>query len=471
MTLPFIKVEQVNGTLAVSPEQTDQIVCVMGAASLAPKNTLLAFTSVSKLVEVAGEGRGVAACAEQIVDTGVGYLICPTLGVTGVAGSVSDTGTSPAITVSGDPNDDYRVEIEITKGGALGTATAKVSLDDGNTWLPDVVLASTVVIPGTGLTLGCAAGTYVKGDTASFDCDGPYFSTANLATAGAALLADQREFGTLLVAGRAHGADAAAKATACAAMASAISTFMATANQKKRYFRTLLESPDIASSALKTAFTSFVDPTVLVMGIFEDVQSPATQRVEKRSIGGTYAARIGRIPVHKHPGEVRKGPGRGGALPSRVKKLYADEDTIADLDAARFVTFCEILGKTGVFVTRGPTMDAPDGLFTQHQYCRVADLASKVTRDALGEWFNTDLAIKGDGTGQMTAAQVAVIDADLTKRVRAAIVDPGYASDAKAAVDPSIDTLNTSAFEGDTFILRKGYAEYISWRVGFVKEI
>lgn len=471
MTLPFVKVEQVNGTLAVSPAETDQLVCVIGAASLAPKNTLLAYTSVAKLVAEAGEGRGVAACAEQIVETGAGYLIVPTLSVTGVAGSVSDTGTSPAVTVSGDPNDDYRVEMVITKGGALGTAQAKISLDDGNTWLPEVVLAATVALAGTGLTLACAAGTYVAGDTVSFDSEGPYFSTANLTTAGAALIADKREFGTLLVAGRAHGANDAAKATACASMASAISTFAALAQSKGRYFRTVLESPDVPSSALKTAFTSFADDKVLVTGMHEDVQSPATQRIEKRPIGGTYAARIGKIPPHKHPGEVRKGPGNGGPLPTRVKKLYADEDTIADLDGARFVTFCEILGKTGFYVTRGPTMDAPDGLFTQHQYCRVADLASKVTRDGLGEWFKTDLTVKGDGTGRMTDAQAEVIDADLTKRVRAAIVDTDYASDAIAKVDRSIDVLNTSAFEGDTFVLRKGYAEYVSWRVGFVKEI
>ena len=152
-----------------------------------------------------------------------------------------------------------------------------------------------------------------------------------------------------------------------------------------------------------------------------------------------------------------------------MRAIYFNDDDIATLDAARCITVRTIVNKTGFYFTNGPTLDAVGADESEHQFCRVMDLASKITRDALNEWLNSDLAIKRDGTGRLTDVQADVIDADITAKLRAATVDTGYVVDAVGKVDRTINVLGTSSLEGDTGVLRKGYAKFISWRVGFTK--
>ncbi len=472
MTVPFVRVDQVDGALALLPADTDQITCVVGSSTLAPPNTLLAFRSLAKLRTIAGYGPGVEACADQLAQNGVAYLCSPTTDVAGVAGTPVETGTSPAIGSTGTPNDDYRIVVTITKAGVLGTSQCTISLDGGNTVPAAIATAATIVLANTGVTITMAAGTYNVGDACTIVCQAPYFSPTNFAAAGAAILADpgKREFGTMLVAGKAHGADAASQSTAAVAMCVAGGTFRALAQTTYgRYFRVVVEAPDVTAAAVVTALVSTVDAGALLCASPMDVQSPISQLVHKRPGGGIYCARIGSITPQKHPGEVRQGKGNGGPLPSRVRAIYFNDDDIATLDAARCITVRTIVNKTGFYFTNGPTLDAVGADESEHQFCRVMDLASKITRDALNEWLNSDLAIKRDGTGRLTDVQADVIDADITAKLRAATVDTGYVVDAVGKVDRTINVLGTSSLEGDTGVLRKGYAKFISWRVGFTK--
>jgi hypothetical protein len=88
------------------------------------------------------------------------------------------------VTQASSPIDDYEAVCSITKGGALGVAVMVVSLDNGNSTLPSMLIPSggVVVVPGTGLVLTCAS-TFVLGDTYSFLTVGPTFSTSDLTAA------------------------------------------------------------------------------------------------------------------------------------------------------------------------------------------------------------------------------------------------------------------------------------------------
>jgi hypothetical protein len=72
------------------------------------------------------------------------------------------------MTLSGTPLDSYEIKMLVVLGGTIATGpiTIKVSLDGGVTYGNSVSLgvATTYVIPGTGITINFAAGTLVTGD-------------------------------------------------------------------------------------------------------------------------------------------------------------------------------------------------------------------------------------------------------------------------------------------------------------------
>jgi hypothetical protein len=465
MTLPYVKLTSVDGAAAVAPPATDGINCIIGYTSSGPANAMELYLDIPSLVAARGKGPGVEAAAEQIAENGAVYLCSPTSDVAGVTGTPSYTGSSPPITATGTPNDDYRIRTKITTGGVIGTSQVAISLDGGNTYAAPVATAATIVLTGTGVTLDFAAGAYGVNDTASIDCSAPYYSPTNFTTAGNVVVNDPREFGTLLVIGRQIGADDAAMTSACTAMAAAAGAIVSAAKAVGKYFRAVMDAPFVVlNSTLVTAFAGVADAGVLVVAEPIDIMSPITQLVHKRPGASTYGARIASITPQRHPGEVR-----GGPLPSRVRALYNSAADRVTLDAARFVTFRTVPGRPGFYVTRGPTMAASGSDYSEHQFCRVSDLGSKVARDVLIGWLNRDLDLKKDGTGSLTDAQAEAIDANLTGRLREALVDTKYVVSAEGYVKRTNNVLTSSAISGEVRELRRGYASFISYNVGFTK--
>lgn len=83
---------------------------------------------------------------------------------------VEHTGTGPEAETSGTPAGNADAIVEIVVGGALGTATYKLSLDGGETW-GDTEITPTngqITIDTTGVTLTLAEGTHVAGDQYAF---------------------------------------------------------------------------------------------------------------------------------------------------------------------------------------------------------------------------------------------------------------------------------------------------------------
>lgn len=118
------------------------------------------------------------------------YVATKTLTV-GIDGTVTPgSAWVGTVTQASSPIDDYEVVVTMTKGGALGAAIAQVSLDNGNSPLPTMLVPSggVVIIPGTGLVLTFAS-TFVQLDKYSFVAIGPGFSTSDLSNALAGLKA------------------------------------------------------------------------------------------------------------------------------------------------------------------------------------------------------------------------------------------------------------------------------------------
>jgi len=128
----------------------------------------------------------VLTAAASNVLAGTGLTVALTGGgATYVAGDIYEftsvvhapTGPATTVTVTGTPSTNvpandlgvYDVVVKIVLGGTVGTFTFQVSLDGGLTYASGTITsASTYLIPGTGLTLNFAAGTYVATDLYAF---------------------------------------------------------------------------------------------------------------------------------------------------------------------------------------------------------------------------------------------------------------------------------------------------------------
>lgn len=88
----------------------------------------------------------------------------------------SDPGTGPTVTPGGAPVEADDIFIEITTGGARGTAVFRWSKDGGSTWVASGVTvpsSGSYTLGSTGATAGFAAGTYVLGDTYEWSTTAP----------------------------------------------------------------------------------------------------------------------------------------------------------------------------------------------------------------------------------------------------------------------------------------------------------
>ena len=110
------------------------------------------------------------------------------IGTNGVV-VVGGGGTS-TVTQSSSPFDDFEVVCSVVTAGALGAAVLGISLDNGQSSMPNMLVPSNgiIVIPGTGLYVTCT-GTFTQGDSYSFLAAAPSFATSDLTAALTALRA------------------------------------------------------------------------------------------------------------------------------------------------------------------------------------------------------------------------------------------------------------------------------------------
>jgi hypothetical protein len=117
------------------------------------------------------------------------YVATKTLTV-GIDGTVTPgSAWVGVVTQVSSPIDDYEVVLTVKTPGALGAATLGISLDNGNSTEPNMLIPSSgvVVLPGTGLVLTCTS-AFTQDDTYSFLATKPGYSTSDLNTAVTAIL-------------------------------------------------------------------------------------------------------------------------------------------------------------------------------------------------------------------------------------------------------------------------------------------
>ena len=188
-----------SGAVAVSfgPHRAILVKCTVGGAIATMKVRFSLDGGVTYGPETASADSGGGTWIYRVPGTfttltfaAATYVATKTLTV-GIDGTVTPgSAWVGVVTQSSNPIDDYEALITVKKAGALGVAIVQVSLDNGNSTEPTMLVPSggVIAIAGTGLVLTFSS-TFALGDTYSFLTIGPGFSTSDLSNALTALKA------------------------------------------------------------------------------------------------------------------------------------------------------------------------------------------------------------------------------------------------------------------------------------------
>ncbi len=460
--LPDARITIQDGKLGLVPQDTSGVQSVIGTCSAGTDNEVSSFATKAALQAALGTGSLVEAAA-LVIDRGGGPVICVPAhkGTAGSNGSVTPVGTGTSVmTVTGTPLDTYDVVVLILTAAAAvnsGLGTFKVSLDGGVTYGPEIALpvATTYLIPGTGLTLHFAAGTLVVDDTYSFTSTGPAYTLADLGDAMDALLASPLTWFMV------HATGVPADTSAAQAIFSALDSDMTAAETAFRYAFALMQAPDQTDSANISAFSALSSTRVSVAAGFATYVSGITKSETTRGLSYIAAARGSAIPAQEDPGWVGRGPLTG------VISISRDEAVTPGLDAQRFVTARTYTGEAGYFITTGRMMCSPTSDFSSWMNRRVMDIACTTARSATLPYVNGNLNVDTD-TGNIDETDARAIEKTVENKLRATTTQLGRCTDVQTLVDRTNNILSDKMLKLDVGIIPLGYTQFVTTTIGFV---
>lgn len=457
---------------------------VYGVSSAGPQNALGFFNDATSFRDTHGEGPLVEEGCE-ILAQGGGPIIAiradPSIAASN--GAVTKTGAGPDITISGDATLDAFVRADITLGGALGVGSFRYCCDgySGDTAAErtysetlTIPAGGTFAIPGLGITLTFAAGTYVAGDfyTASVECAAANASDmADAFTALAASNAPWRFFH--FVTSKANGAS-----SAHATLAAALNSSLATLVNTSRYKRGIIPA-DAGEDTAAQAVTAFASTTAIRLMIpFGMVRRTSIKPFPGFAFpvahsAGVFAARAASgLPVT----DLKRV--KSGSLEEVIKLFHDEFQTPSALDDNKISTLRTYPNLTGFYITQGRLKSPSGSDFKLFPHGLLMDIACEVANREGTLLIGSDLRVSEtpiDGiTGAIDPRDVAIIESEVQNALNAALVTPqnadgkpGYVTRVLFRIVPT-NFLQTGIVVAEVGILPRGYVDYVMTTLGYV---
>jgi len=484
LAIPGIEVVVRDPGLPISPPSINSPLMV-GTSEKGTVNLLYSFSSPADVVDTLGQGPLPEALCTYLSHPGAGapvYAVKLAAGsgstFPGVAGTVTKVGgeDSGTITVAGIPYDAYEVQVEITKTGDGAAGEFAYTLDGGYTWSAAIQIPTglTYSIPSTNLTLTFVVGddAFTDGDTHTFLCRAPYWSSSTLTPGIAAALAGGVKFAFIVGVGEASSA--AIGVTQNAALAGHAETMF----DSFRYVRSLANAGDpTEDKALAT--TSYSPPaggglaSKRIGVAFGHYWAKTAKPIigwgyPKRPNADIVAARAGSVLISTNLARVAE-----GALPG-VLKITHDEGVTIQMDALRFITLRTHLGEPGFYITRGRLM-APAGSDYQYWHIgRVMDVACATAAKAELPNVGASVRLRTDGTGRIDPRDAARRERPVNASLASALTEPdnaegtkGHVTSVAYLVDQTNNVATSDQTLGSVQMVPLGYSEKIKVTLGF----
>lgn len=448
-------------------------------ATRSPKTLAQVFTS-GQLPEAAAmaakKGGTILAMRAETVDDGVVTAVVPTR----IASSTC------AVTVTGNPNDEYYAVCLVSKGGTIGTAGIQIrlSIDAGRNYGPKFNLgtATTFAITGTGLTLHFAAGTLTAGDFFKFSSTAPAWDVGSVEACIAKYEESQYALagvGSMHLVGICSGANAAT-----------FGSDMADLEEEKTYARLITSARDVIVptawggsggedeatwiASLASGFSAVSAKRIVSSAGNYNMPSPYPNDVAgspryRRNLSWALACRQVQIPPQRHAGRVRDG-GLANIIVDPTSDpndgfVYHDERVNPGFEEARFAHARTRKGKQGFFIGQ-PNLMAPSGSqFKILPFGNVMDIACSIVHQVGQDEINDDVELNDNGTIFETEAQR--IESVLIGAVNANMTNKKMISSVTCVLDRSKNILATDEADIEVTIVRRGYIMQENVTIGF----
>ena len=478
-----------GGTSVVVPTSAVQVVigCASGGSLAAA--TPYVTNSVSTITANSGKGPLTEAAALAIAAGATCIVILAAIANKGIATSpVTSQGTgvssgTSVVTVTLDGTvgafDTYYVQLNVVQGGTVGTGpiTFQLSLDAGRNFGAQISLgaANSYAIPGTGITLNFAAGTFVTGNFTKFSTQEPTPNTAGVQACLTALMGStfaSGGWGSMHIVSGVTGAGSGLHSGSDVSTvngyldAGSAPSFFTNGLYTRALFSARDASPPVAWGGTGEAESAWIAslqgdfsavsakracvgaghyniPSAVGAGLGQGgsvVGTPSYRRP------GTWAAAARRVQV---PAQRLISRVRDGSLSPIVQSpstdptdgfVYHDERSNPGLDSQisgagtnRFMSFMTRQGKVGFFVSNPNLMSPPGSQYTLLPYGDVVDVFCGLL-NALGtEEIDDDVRLTSKFT--INPNDAVTIGNDIAGSCNAQMTNTGMCSSLSVLVD------------------------------------
>ena len=379
MTVPYVTLQKTDGNTGVTPPSVAGVVAIIAPSSSGTANLASMHTKPNLVQAEFGNGILPEFAAKHMLDSGKAVIcIRGTAATAGAYGSVTEAGEGTGEVTAGatEPVDDFDVVIAFVAGGTRGTAgiTYKYSLDGGVSYSAVQALGTAVSIelPGTGVSVALAAGTYLAGQTATFSTTRPKMTNANVVTALEALRVANLPWEAVYVA----GIDAAAAEVTT--LDDWLSGLEAVGKFRMGFLHT--RGPNSGETeaqyrtAMETAFSGSASIRQVLGSGRGDVASPIRGITQSRPSTLAVVSRCMKIDIGRDPAAIADGPVSGfGLTDAKGNPKHHNEDFYPGLDALRLATLRTVPGREGTFITNAPALSSTGSDYVYVQHIRIAN--------------------------------------------------------------------------------------------------
>lgn len=453
---------------------------VFGIASSGTVANPQFFTSPSKLVSAFGYGQGVED-ALQILALGGGPVgFCRVTGSVSAANSaVTTSGSGPTVTVAGSAVFDFNCIIEIMGGGILGAGKFRYTLDNYSGSIAEqrtysgtltIPAGGIYLLPGTGITVTFAAGTYVLADTYAFTADSAGYSSSDATTALSAALNLTNPWRYAVFSGTRKCGNATAWAGIIAAVQTSLDS-QATNEVYRQFMAPTSSDISVTAAAAASAIGATPANRALIMHGLERVVTQYS--ITGRSFYDVSAVRAAAVQAARLPvsSDLKRSD---SPIPGTVKLFYDESIDAGGLDDVGISTMRTWKGNKpqGFYITQGRIKSAAGSDITVWPRRTLLDMASEIAYEITVGFIGRGLRVNANGTIFETDAKS--LEKEVNDALQARLVNTknqdgtgGHVTSAFYVVDTTTNFAGTGTVEGDVSIKPLQYVDYITTRVGF----
>lgn len=462
MALPNVRNVIKDGAMGVSGADATGNFAAVGVAAI-PFDGILTFVDPAEVEKKIGDGplRDLVVSALSIAKTTV-YAVVLEGTSAGTKSAVilgaANTG-SGAITVSGNPRNEYDVLVEIMSDGGLNEATFRIILDglvgkvitvpDGN---------GKYDIPNTGLTITftLSGNGFKEGDTFSFSTTAPAATNGEVLAAIDRILDAKLSIEWIAVAGISAAPLWAALAVKAEGAEAEFQYLFFVAQAR---YKTTSETTDQWVNALTGTERGVTTSTRLQVcaGWIEEADSNG--QVDTRGMLGVYCGTLAQRGVHQGPDATRYG---SISAVTAIKPDGLNDGHIEALKNSGYVTVRKITGLTGIYITSGQMMSEAGSDYTLVERRRVMDKACRQIRSAQLFYVNDVVGVGADGSPEGLEMFVAQSESPLRIMKTNKEISDGY-----VVIPPGQNILSTSTLRTKIRIVPLGKMSYIENEIAY----